>query len=194
MSSVVRFYADPIESASSLSRRKLKGLNGFGGTPTRAEEERRGSPRRRSLLEDIGSLEVPYGTVLSCLVEESVVLSTITSALGDTLGGELFWVYRTTHAGVCSKTSVATGLRDSKGWSSCKNNYNKDTTRAMDATCLAHFDHARSCLFLDVSYSTPSTRQGSFAHPERSQRLCSLTSPLTILLTVLPCYFVPTNR
>ncbi|CBJ25633.1 conserved unknown protein [Ectocarpus siliculosus] len=58
VSSVVRFYADPIESSSSLSRRKLKGLNGFGGTSMLAEEERwRGRPRRRSLLEDIGSLE-----------------------------------------------------------------------------------------------------------------------------------------
>ncbi|CAM9866972.1 unnamed protein product, partial [Ectocarpus fasciculatus] len=65
VSSVVRFYADPIESASSLSRRKLKGFNAFGGTPTRAEEERRGSPRRRSLLEDIGSLEITIPNTVS---------------------------------------------------------------------------------------------------------------------------------
>ncbi|CAM9463784.1 unnamed protein product, partial [Ectocarpus sp. 12 AP-2014] len=66
VSSVVRFYADPIESASSLSRRKLKGLNEFGGTSMLAEEERwRGRPRRRSLLEDIGSLEITIPNTVS---------------------------------------------------------------------------------------------------------------------------------
>lgn len=106
-----------------------------------AEEERwRGRPRRRSLLEDIGSLEVQqHDNLLYCLVEESVVLGRITSTLGDTLGGEFFWLCRTTPAvlqGLCGHGSARfkrlVGIQTQR------------LTRAMDTICLARVDHAQT--------------------------------------------------
>ena len=54
VSSVVRFYADPVESSSS--RRRLKALG--GSSPSAGD--RSWPARRRSLLEDLGSLQVSH--------------------------------------------------------------------------------------------------------------------------------------